>query len=180
MIDLNKLAKEIVAELAQELTEQLEKGGSGSGNFGHAGRPGEVGGSAEEHEAAAKENKRTANYYRRIGFPDDAKEFDAKAKQHETVAGELRAKAGHTYDGKYLHFPDGGLTSFPSTNDSDRISFDNNKGDTLNVAKKPDGSVYGSANKWDKSWKNPQEFVSWLNTDKEGKQFHYVGIDNIY
>jgi len=32
--------------LRRRLSEKLEEGGEGSGNFGHAGRPGEVGGSA--------------------------------------------------------------------------------------------------------------------------------------
>jgi len=49
LIDDRKAAKDGGEEIVKE-----EKGGPGSGNFGHEGRPGEVGGSAED---AAKERK---------------------------------------------------------------------------------------------------------------------------
>ncbi len=39
--------------LVFKLREYLNEGGEGSGNFGHAGRPGEVGGSAPEGEGGA-------------------------------------------------------------------------------------------------------------------------------
>ena len=53
----------IYNQLKQKL-EEIEKslnGGKGSGNFGHAGRPGEVGGSAPEGAASSKEDKYVPN-----------------------------------------------------------------------------------------------------------------------
>lgn len=65
-----QIAREIIAEL---------KGGEGSGNFGHAGRPGEVGGSAGEGQPAGRRSRispeRRAELDRLLGDEDEAKKW---------------------------------------------------------------------------------------------------------
>ena len=56
---LRVLTAAIEAGNAEVIAELIGLGGPGSGNFGHAGRPGEVGGSAPDGEGAAQDTKAT-------------------------------------------------------------------------------------------------------------------------
>jgi hypothetical protein len=56
--------------LTESIRQALELGGQGSGNFGHAGRPGEVGGSADGQAALAEQIARSVH----AGQVDKAKE----------------------------------------------------------------------------------------------------------
>jgi hypothetical protein len=80
---------------------QAAKGGPGSGNFGHAGRPGEVGGSGPEHEVlqgqALEDVAREQNpdlIHRMIHKSFDIDEYEAAAKDEEN------------YDWRYLFTED--------------------------------------------------------------------------
>lgn len=73
-------------------------GGAGSGNFGHAGRPGEIGGSASESEGAETEALRSfvKDSARKFGFPPERIKIEAY-KNDFNVGGQAFHEAAH-YD----------------------------------------------------------------------------------
>jgi hypothetical protein len=180
-IDLNKLVQEIVQDIALELTKQLEKGGTGSGNFGHEGRPGLVGGSSDEGSGInALGGRVTLGGDVVPAKPQSSGRFNVLGGRVTLGGDVVPDKPAHTYDGKYLHFPNGGLTSIPSSHSDSRVQFSDHRDEELRISQKPNGEIYGEFHSgYDKSWKTPHEFVSWLNSDTAGKQFEYVGIDDI-
>lgn len=71
-----KLYNELKAKV--ESLEKQINGGKGSGNFGHAGRPGKIGGSAPEGVASSKEDKYVPNPFSGLRDTGDSYWGDAK------------------------------------------------------------------------------------------------------
>ena len=88
-----------------ELLEQYLNGGKGSGNFGHSGRPGKVGGSGSGKggvSTGGKEGGSESETMRKI--VKDAEELAASNRAVEKEASKLGVTAGETTDGrKYIN-----------------------------------------------------------------------------
>ena len=74
--------------------------------------------------------------------------------------------------GKYLNMPDGGESSIPGNNDRDAIMVDIGR-DEWGIYMQQ-GKPYAASNRMDKSFKNVNDLVKWLNNEKA----KYAGIDN--
>ena len=73
--------------------------------------------------------------------------------------------------GKYLYFPDGGLSSIPGNNDRDAIMVQI-KRDTFGIYMNQ-GKLY-AVGSYDKTFKNGNDLTKWLNKEKA----KYLGIDD--
>ena len=62
-------------DLVFKLREYLNEGGAGSGNFGHAGRPGEVGGSAPEGEGGGGSSSRKPGQFASVPLETNKNNF---------------------------------------------------------------------------------------------------------
>lgn len=64
----------------------VEKGGAGSGNYGHAGRPGEIGGSSDNTTHASKEEiTRQLSKVRKTELSTHGKICEARATLNEVL-----------------------------------------------------------------------------------------------
>lgn len=122
VINVNTKTKEVDVDTAKEdmMWENLseaEKGGPGSGNFGHGGRPGEVGGSSSEggsggDDKNVKMPKRLKDEPWRIGDPQirvgpsiEEGEFEWSVDSHVDIKGLDRDEVGEL---RYYYYPQGG------------------------------------------------------------------------
>ena len=95
----------------EKLNSHLEKamnsdGGSGSGNFGHEGRPGKVGGSAESHNFGGLKNSELSS--KMNGVFDDAKIGTHFSVKMNGVAGKDDYEIYKVSDGFYVRSKKGG------------------------------------------------------------------------
>lgn len=95
----------------EKLNAHLEKamnsdGGSGSGNFGHEGRPGKVGGSAESHNFGGLKNSELSS--KMNGVFDDAKIGTRFSVKMNGVAGKDDYEIYKVSDGFYVRSKKGG------------------------------------------------------------------------
>lgn len=94
---------------ASEDVVAVEKGGPGSGDFGHKGRPGQVGGSATSTRNSAVDNRLTISvddaYRRSLKARQDAmdKRRDALVKATTKKTGKLRPAPANFLEGKSLY-----------------------------------------------------------------------------
>jgi hypothetical protein len=77
----------------------LTKGGPGSGNFGHSGRPGERGGSSSDGGTATAERPKGEKARKLPTVTYNGKKFDQKAVENEM---NTRTRADRGYDPEYL------------------------------------------------------------------------------
>ena len=73
---------------------------------------------------------------------------------------------------KYLYTPGGQISSIPGNNDRDAIMVDIGR-DEWGIYMQQ-GKPYAASNRMDKSFKNVNDLVKWLNKEKA----KYAGIDN--
>ena len=101
----------------EEIVNVLRQhGGAGSGNFGHKGRPGEVGGSAPSGAGAAgvgmsEREMAVRKMAKEIGIPDDIFKIDQLGEDKKTIGGDIsgqfRPQEGAIYlDVDFLNQPD--------------------------------------------------------------------------
>jgi hypothetical protein len=87
----NKLANALGGAGAKEVTEETLKGGPGSGHYGHAGRPGEIGGSAEGGVEVGRRG--TGDSDKQFKFSGSAKLSRAKgAAEVHITSGKVKGK----------------------------------------------------------------------------------------
>ena len=75
---------------------------------------------------------------------------------------------------EYIVSPSGATTSIPQKYDRDAIIAQTRSGDTFKIYNGNAGKPYAVGNSYDKTFKNINDLVKWLNKEK----LKYVGIDN--
>lgn len=87
-------------ELYRDLQRGINKGGSGSGNFGHAGRPGERGGSSGEGDAGAGAKPEAGAEAKPAegSKPATGSEADIQSQLKDAVAKDLGKDVADTFD----------------------------------------------------------------------------------
>jgi len=86
---------------------------------------------------------------------------------------DLLNEGKYKADGKYLEFPDGGVTSIPGPYDRDAVVF--RSSDNGHSLVYDDGKgIYLYGDRYDKRFKNIAALAKWLNKNN----YEYVGIDN--
>jgi hypothetical protein len=90
-----------------------QRGGEGSGNFGHGGRPGEVGGSSDEGGGGGKERFSSATAWRESLDKDQRNALQDWVSTRSTQLREADAGRGTKSDEKILNILKGSLKTSP-------------------------------------------------------------------